>query len=408
MGSTGRMEGLRIGLAVYALRCGGVATFLFRLGRFLSREGAEVELVTTEEPGDWFERAERYGIAAHHVAGAAERSRLRHAKRVGDFLASRGYDALLLNHSQHAQRAIGKLPDRVFVVAIVHGDTPPVYRVAASNRHAWNVMVAPGPKVSSAAQLEVPDRPVLLIPHGVAIPLESELRLDRRKGDPLRVAFVGRLDRTQKGIELLPRILSACRGRGVAAEVRIAGDGPDRPFLEEALQREEAADRATFLGPLDPEEVYRLLLETHLLLFPSTREAFGLVPLEAQACGCVPICSHLRGVTDATVEEERTGFLVPVGDAEAFAERIAFLDRDRDAWERVARTGYASVSDHFPLERMGASYRDLILRGLDGGYPLRRSRRWRAGIDLESLPGQGFIPQGVRRVARWIRERSER
>jgi len=395
----------RVALVAYALGCGGVSTFLFRLGRHLSRSGLEVELLTTEEPGVWFDMAADYGLRARHIAGLRERTRVAHTIAVGQALVAGNYDAILLNHVPHAQRSIGMLPDSVLVIPIVHGDDEPIYSVACSNRNAWNILVTPGPKLHAVAQLRVPDRPVVMIPHGVAIPEQKALRIDERGAAPFRLVFLGRLDETHKGLSLLPAILRICVNRGIDARLTIAGSGPDADALPESFRRAGLEERVDFAGALRPADAYRLLLDSHVLLFPSTREGSPLVPLEAQACGCVPVCSHLRGVTDATLEDRRTGFLVPSGDATAFADAIACLAADRPRWMRIAEAAHAAASSQFRLETMGERYRQLLLDGWSNRYPLRGPRHWHRPVDLDSLLGEGFLAEGIRRAARWWRNR---
>lgn len=396
----------RIALVTYALRCGGVSAFLFRLGRHLQRRGWAVDLITTEEEGDWFDLAGRYGLRARHVSGIESRTRVEHSVVVGSALVEGNYNAVLLNHTPHAQMSIGMLPDSTIVVPILHGDDEPIYEVAGRNRQAWNIMVAPSPKLHAVAQLRVPDRPVVMIPHGVAIPVDEALQIEKRAAEPLKLAFVGRLDESHKGLSLLPKILTGCIDRGAEPKLRIAGAGQDGARLKEWLADAGLDGSVEFMGTLQPTDTYRLLLDSHALLFPSTREGSGFVPLEAQACGCVPICSALRGVTDATVEHKRTGFLLPPGDAGAFADAVVDLNLDRPRWKKVAEAAHKAASDGFRMETMGEKYRSLLLEGFKGHYPLRSSRHWRRPLDLESLLGDGFILEGIRRMARWWRSRS--
>jgi glycosyltransferase involved in cell wall biosynthesis len=139
---------------------------------------------------------------------------------------------------------------------------------------------------------------------------------------------------------------------------------------------------------------------------PSSREGFGVAALEAQACGCVPICTDLPGVTDAIVQNGRTGFLIPPGQSDGFADAIATCAEERVGWKHMAASGHRAAASHFPLEQMGEAYHQLFTAGLRGQHRLPRPRSWQPGLDLEALPGSGFILEGIRRLARWWRSRS--
>ncbi len=94
-------------------------------------------------------------------------------------------------------------------------------------------------------------------------------------------------------------------------------------------------------------------------LVPSHSESFGLVALEAQACG-VPVVASAVGGLKALVRHGRTGFLLPPGDAEAFAERTWRILSDRALAE--AMSGRAVCSSHeYSWARCGGELHDLYI-----------------------------------------------
>ena len=110
--------------------------------------------------------------------------------------------------------------------------------------------------------------------------------------------------------------LDACRL--AAVPLTIIGGGPDRPRLER-LAAQSAAD-VTFLGRLDDDQVRAQYQRAALVLMPG-EEDFGIVPVEAQACGC-PVVALGRGGAVETVVPGETGVLVDEPTPQAFAEAI--------------------------------------------------------------------------------------
>jgi glycosyltransferase involved in cell wall biosynthesis len=107
--------------------------------------------------------------------------------------------------------------------------------------------------------------------------------------------------------------IDACDRAGVP--LTVVGDGPDRSALERY-----AAGRATFLGRLPDEEVRTLYQRAGIVLLPG-EEDFGIVPLEAQACGR-PVVALNRGGAIETVIPGTTGILVDEGSPDAFAQAV--------------------------------------------------------------------------------------
>jgi D-inositol-3-phosphate glycosyltransferase len=80
-------------------------------------------------------------------------------------------------------------------------------------------------------------------------------------------------------------------------------------------------------------------------VLPSYYESFGMVALEAMACGSPVIASRVGGLV-TTVRDGVTGFLVPDGDVEALAERIATLVADPELRWRLGREGVRWAAQH--------------------------------------------------------------
>ncbi len=378
--------------------------FLLRLCPHLRARGYDVEVVTTEERGEWFGLlAER--VPTVHVEGYGRFPRCRHPFRVGGFLARVGYDVVFLNGDELAQQSLTMLPDRMVVAPIIHSDGETTYRLNFANAEAWNVLVAVGPRIRERACARFPGRPVVEIMHGVPLP-SPEAWASRRvlTRDELRVIFLGRVVQSIKNVMLLPDALRRCREAGVQARLTVAGEGPDRETLEARVAELGLAKHVEFVGAVPPGEVYPLLLDHHALALPSFYEGFGLALAEAQACGCVPVVSRLEGVTTPTIDEGSTGYLVDVGDVEGFAEALIRLGRDPSQWARMSAAAHAHVREHLSVDRMVDQYARLIDDALAGRYPLPRSRRGRLPVD-PSLYWRQCVPPWVRAAGRRVLRR---
>lgn len=83
---------------------------------------------------------------------------------------------------------------------------------------------------------------------------------------------------------------------------------------------------------------------------PSSREAFGMVLVEAMASGLPVVASRIEGVTDEIVADGITGHLVPPGDAEALAMTLAGLLRDPGGAQRLGNHAREAVAGRYGLD----------------------------------------------------------
>ena len=121
---------------------------------------------------------------------------------------------------------------------------------------------------------------ISVIPNGVNLEAVRNAKPKRIKND---VLFIGRLIK-DKNVDLLLEALSL-----LDVTCMIVGDGPERKKLESLAKKLNLEKRVKFMGfiPKD-EEIYSYIKSSKLLAIPSTREGFGLVAVEANACG-IPV-----------------------------------------------------------------------------------------------------------------------
>lgn len=153
--------------------------------------------------------------------------------------------------------------------------------------------------------------------------------------------FLGRLV-SAKGADLLLSALGRLKKRGLAPRLTVIGSGPEEAELRRQAEDLGIADQIVFAGVKVETELAELLNAHKILVVPSRwQEPFGIVALEAIACGCVVIGSEGGGLKDAI---GACGITFPNGDVEALAEGLAdLLTRpDKVTIFRAAAEGHLS------------------------------------------------------------------
>jgi glycosyltransferase involved in cell wall biosynthesis len=184
---------------------------------------------------------------------------------------------------------------------------------------------------------------------------------------PLQIAYLGRLVQEQKRIFDLPPLLDALGARGVDFTLTLVGDGADRAVLEPSLAMSRERERVSLLGWLPSEKALEVLAASDVQLLVSGFEGQPISTLEAMASGVVPVVTDLPGLREL-IRDGTSGFLLPVGDIEAFASALATLAADRERLSRMARAARESVPKR---ARMDVAIRDFsVLLDEAAGAPL--------------------------------------
>jgi len=157
--------------------------------------------------------------------------------------------------------------------------------------------------------------------------------------------------RPVKRVEDVVRIFAKI-AQQVPSRLLLVGDGPDRARVQETADSENVADRVLFLGK--QTSVAELLACSDLFLLPSEQEAFGLVALEALACG-VPVIASRTGGLPEVVDHGETGYLAEVGDIDGMAEAGIGLLQDKERWKTFSAAA-AKSAERFSADRVVSQY----------------------------------------------------
>lgn len=166
-------------------------------------------------------------------------------------------------------------------------------------------------------------------------------------GKPV-IGTVGRITK-EKGFEVLLHAAHRLKREGLLFHLVWVGDGPERKAMEALARRLGLADWLLVTGVRD--DVPRWVRGFDIFALPTLWEGMGRVFLEAQAAGVPVVGTKVGGVPDVVVEGQ-TGFLVPPGDVEAFAEALKCLLIDPILRQRMGRAGRQFVDERFSVERM--------------------------------------------------------
>ncbi|MEN6329380.1 MAG: glycosyltransferase family 4 protein [Methanobacteriaceae archaeon] len=158
-----------------------------------------------------------------------------------------------------------------------------------------------------------------MIPNG----LDFE-RIQRLQSSPpdTELIFAGRLI-SEKGVDLLIRSLPLVKKIRPDLKCSITGDGPERDNLEKLTAKLNLEGTVKFTGFLkDHDELLKIMKSSEVLVLPSKREGFGMVVLEANACGLpAVVVNHPMNAAVELIKNDENGFIVEASET-ALAEGI--------------------------------------------------------------------------------------
>ncbi|MGM0873968.1 MAG: N-acetyl-alpha-D-glucosaminyl L-malate synthase BshA [Bacillota bacterium] len=145
--------------------------------------------------------------------------------------------------------------------------------------------------------------------------------------------------------------------RKINAKLLLVGDGPEMTFVSKLVRELGLADKVLFLGKQDNlDELYSL---SDLMLLLSEKESFGLVLLEAMACGVPCIGTNTGGIPEVIVEG-KTGYLCEVGDIEQISYCAIQLLSNEELHKKM--------SDHAKYTARHAFHSDIIVSQYESIY----------------------------------------
>jgi glycosyltransferase involved in cell wall biosynthesis len=358
---------------------GGVEMLLLNLFRHFDPAVVRPRLVCLREAGPLAAdfRAAGFEVETLDRAGKFDRRTL--PRLVASLRADRT-DAVLVAHHHRASLALGRLAALIArvpvnIVAAHDMDLTSIGRRVLPTWAVRTLGVSDALVLLAASQGEYlrsqegVGRHVwesvreVVIPNGIVLPdnpgpaerARARAALGATTGDVV-VGVVGRLS-PQKAHHVLFEAVATCLRDVPSLRLAVIGDGELRSQLQDRAQQLGIGHRTTFLGTR--RDVPELLPGLDVSCLSSVHEGVPIALMEAMAAG-VPIVASDCGAVRDIVEDGEQGFLIPVGDAGRFADRLRLLAGDPDLRARLGKAARARAEHDFGIEQTARSYEELL------------------------------------------------
>ena len=201
------------------------------------------------------------------------------------------------------------------------------------------------------------DKDIKVIPNFTNIKKSKETSPCKRtvmaKPEELIVTHISNF-RKVKRIDDVVRIFYGIQQK-LRAKLIMVGDGPEREIADQLCKDLGIKSKVLFLG--NTSDIDRILCFTDLFLLPSASESFGLSALEAMAAG-VPVVSSNTGGLPEVNEEGVSGYLCPIGDVKAMAEKAIYILEDKTRLAQFKQNA-RKVAERFDEDKIVPMYEAL-------------------------------------------------
>lgn len=162
----------------------------------------------------------------------------------------------------------------------------------------------------------------------------------------------------KKGFDYLLAALTRLNQQGHPFRVQIIGGGELQSVLRFSIEDMGLSSQVELCGFVPPDKVLEMLNAADLFILSSHEEGISNAALEAMACGLPVVTTNAGGMAEA-VRDGIDGFVVPVRDIAAMADRIARLLADPALREQMGRSARARVEAEFSLERQARVFEEM-------------------------------------------------
>ncbi|ANU23021.1 N-acetyl-alpha-D-glucosaminyl L-malate synthase BshA [Planococcus donghaensis] len=372
------MRKMKIGITCYPT-VGGSGVIATELGKMLAEKGHDVHFITSSTP---FRLNKTYPNIFNHQVDINTYSVFQYAPydialatKISEVIKNEGLDLLHVHYAiPHAVCAIlgrDMAGSNIGIVTTLHGTDITVLGSDSSLKEAIRYGIEKSDIVTAVSnslrdqtyELIQPDKTIETVYNFVdereyypqeETKLKEQLGIAASEKVMIHVSNFRKVKRVQDVVETF----SLAR-KQLKCKLLLVGDGPEMGRIIQLVRELEIEEDVLFLGKRDDLAEFYSISDIKLLL--SEKEAFGLVLLEAMACGVPVIGANIGGMPEI-INPNVNGFLVELGDTEQAAQYAVNMLSDQALLQTLRQGALDTVSVHFHSTKILEQYEGLYER----------------------------------------------
>jgi N-acetyl-alpha-D-glucosaminyl L-malate synthase BshA len=377
------MRKLKIGITCYPT-VGGSGVVATELGKMLAERGHEIHFISSSLP---FRLKRMYHNIYYHQVEVNQYSVFQFppydialASKMAEVVNRESLDLLHVHYAiPHAVCAIlakQMCSRNLKIVTTLHGTDITVLGYDSSLTDAIKFGIEKSDIVTAVSnslieqtyELINPDKSIETVYNFIdervyqksdSLHLKEEFRIKPEEKVIIHVSNFRPVKRVDDVVKTFAKISAS-----LPAKLLLVGDGPEVNKVSKLVAKLGLAHRVLFLGRQENlEELYSI---SDLMLLLSEKESFGLVLLEAMACGVPCIGTNVGGIPEV-IDEGQNGFVCELGDIDEIAAKATFLLTNQHLHDTLSQKAIETVKSKFCAETIVKQYEQLYFKLLDKG-----------------------------------------
>jgi N-acetyl-alpha-D-glucosaminyl L-malate synthase BshA len=365
---------MNIGITCYP-SLGGSGVVATELGKLLAERGHNVHFITSSMPfrlGKFHPNIFYHEVEVNHYdVFKYPPYDLTLANRMAQVARNENLDLLHVHyavpHALCAYLAKQMVGDRLKIVTTLHGTDITVLGYDSSLSDMIRFGIEQSDLVTAVSNDLIRQTKDLLHVNKEIIPVYNfvdKRRYFRKDVQELKKVFAPNGEKILmhisnfRPVKRVPDVVEVFRlvRRQIPAKLMLIGEGPDLCAIRKMILAYGLDQEVYFLGK--QEDVAEVISMADVMLLPSEKESFGLVALEAMACG-VPVVTTVAGGLPEVVLDGVCGYLCQIGDVETMAKRTLSLLQDKALYDQFSKNSIERSSNTFCHDKIASQYENL-------------------------------------------------
>lgn len=176
---------------------------------------------------------------------------------------------------------------------------------------------------------------------------------------PIRIGYAGRMEYTQKRMDLFLKLMSTLEKKDVHYIMELAGGGNARQEMEEFVHLNNLDNKVKFVGKLERSQIPSFWREQDICINLADYEGRSISITEAMGNGAVPIVTATSGVKE-DITNDINGYIVPLEDYRSMADYIEYLANHRERLKEMGELAHKAVYPKSLMRNHLEFWRDII------------------------------------------------